>query len=106
MSRGVGRISLAHLDVPHPGYWKTPEREPELRRRMADDLLHVGTATLLFLAGVYALVGHAAVAGSDVLSSDVLSPWAVVLVGAFTAGVLAWVAEVLLRRYRPPSGVG
>jgi Protein of unknown function (DUF1648) len=95
----VQRVALEHLNVPHPGYWKTPEREPELRRRMAEDLVHVGTATLLLLAGVYAVVGGAAVTGADEVS-----PWVLALVAAYTAGVLAWVAWLLLRRYRPPSG--
>ncbi|MGY1591227.1 DUF1648 domain-containing protein [Geodermatophilus sp. SYSU D00708] len=94
----VRRVRLEHVTVPHPGYWKTPEREPELRRRLVDDLLHVSTATFLLLTGVFAFVGHAALTGSDTLS-----PGAVVLVGVFVVGVLAWVGRLFTHRYRPPA---
>jgi hypothetical protein len=95
----VRRIGLEHLNVPQSAYWKTREREPRLRRYMAEDMLHIGTATLLLLSGVFALTGRAALAGTGVLSG-----WAVVLLVAYCGYVLGWVTWLLTRRYRPPAG--
>jgi hypothetical protein len=92
----MSRVPLGTVDVPHAAYWKTPEREPELRRRLRSDLLVIGTLTLLLLAVVFGLTGEAAVDDSH------LSPWAYVVLGGYLAAVLGYCAWLATRRYRPP----
>ncbi len=94
---GMRRIPLVWVDVPHPEYWKTPEREAELRRRLEADTLGIGTGTLLLLAGMSALTARAASSG------DGLGPAAGVLVGAYVLGVLALCGWMVVGRYRPPA---
>jgi hypothetical protein len=75
------------------------------------DLWHVGAVTLLFLTVEFALVyGHL---GGSVASSfaepqsvqvDRLSPWAVVVLVAYLAYVLGWLAWVLTGRDQVRSG--
>jgi len=97
LARWAHRLPLHALNVPHPGYWKAPEHEVELRRRIRTDLLTVGAATLVFLAVLFALVASAAAAGTG------LSGWALVLLVAFLAGLVLWAAWLGTRRYRPPA---
>ena len=97
LARWAHRLPLHAVNVPHPQYWKSPEHEGELRRRIRTDLLGMGAATLAFLAALFALVGAAAVAGTG------LSGWAVVLLAGFFGGLLLWVVWLGTRRYRPPA---
>ena len=95
----VRRVPLRALRVPYERYWQAPERRPELRRRLADDLWQLGAGTTLLLAGEFALVTAAGVRGADELS-----PWAVVLLVAYLGGVVGWLAWLVTGRYRPPGG--
>lgn len=92
------RGGLALVNVPHPDYWKTPEREPELRRRLRADLDQVFAAT--FLLGTAMVAATTWVARSE--DQDRL-PWA--FLAAFAAYLL-WTAwwgwHLAARRYRPP----
>jgi hypothetical protein len=97
LAHWMDRVPLRAVNVPHAAYWKTPEREPELRRRLRVDLLVIGTLTLLLLAVVYGLTGEAAVSDSR------LSPWAYVVLAVYLAAVLGFCAWLGTRRYRPPS---
>ncbi|MCV2489616.1 DUF1648 domain-containing protein [Geodermatophilus sp. YIM 151500] len=94
----VERVPLTVVTVPHPDYWKAPERAPELRRRLRTDLLVIGALTLLLLAVVFAFSGEAAVRGGP------LSAWVPVVLGGYVAVVLAYCVHLATRRYRPPSG--
>lgn len=98
LGRLVPRIRLDLVNVPHADHWKTPEHEGELRRRLRTDVLVVGAVALTFLAAQFALAGVAAVAGTG------LSPWSVVLLVAFLAGLGSWAVWLSTRRYRPPEG--
>ncbi|PPK97936.1 uncharacterized protein DUF1648 [Kineococcus xinjiangensis] len=90
------RVPLDLVNVPHPEHWKTPERAPELRRRLRDDLYGIGAATLLLLAALTALVTRTAVSGSERL------PWgALVLVVVYLVGIGIWTVRTLTVRYRP-----
>lgn len=86
------------LNVPHRGYWLTPEREPVVRRMLAEDAALVVGVVLAFLAllPVWAVLGTEG--GSDALPPVlILGPVAVLVLG-----VPAWGAWLVLRRYRPP----
>jgi uncharacterized membrane protein len=91
------RASLEWVNVPHPEYWKSAENEPELRRRMRADLLHLGTVSMLVFAADSVLVTAAVVAGEDRLPIA-----AVVLLIAYVGYVLGCCAWLATRRYRPP----
>jgi hypothetical protein len=97
-ARLARRVPLATVNVPHAAYWKAPEQEAELRRRLAEDSHHVGAATLLMLSGILGFVTDVALNGSGRL------PWptAVLIVG-YVAYLTGWTAWLLLRRYRPPD---
>ena len=95
------RVPLDFVNVPHPEHWKTPEHEPELRRRLRDDLYGVGAATLLLLAALTAVITRVAVEGGDRL------PWgALGLVLAYLVGMAVWTVRALTVRYRPPAAAG
>jgi hypothetical protein len=94
--RFTDRVRLDAINVPHAAYWRTPEHEAELRRRVRTDLLAVGTATTLLLAAQFALVGAAASAGTG------LSAWSVVLLAGYLAGLAGWAIWLSTSRYRPP----
>ncbi|MCZ2830152.1 DUF1648 domain-containing protein [Modestobacter sp. VKM Ac-2986] len=96
LARAMGGVRLDLVNVPHERYWKTPEHEGELRRRVRTDVLVVGAAALFLLAGESALVGVAAVSGRG------LSVWSVVLLVGFLAGLAGWATWLATRRYRPP----
>ncbi len=97
------RTGLDLVNVPHADYWKaTPQRVAELRRRIADDVRHVGAATLLFLAALLTLVTSAAVDGSGRLSG-----WWVALLVGYLGYVAGWTVWLVTRRYDPgraPAG--
>jgi hypothetical protein len=97
LARWSHRMPLHLVNVPHARHWKSPEHEFELRRRIATDVLTVGAGALLFLAGMFALVGRAAAGGTG------LSGWALALLITFLAGMLAWAIWLATRRYRPPA---
>ena len=96
-ARWTQRLPLDWVNVPHPEYWKTPQHEVELRRRVRTDLFALGAATLLVLCAMGTLVGAAASAGTG------LSGWAVVLLVGFLVGVVAWAVWLATHRYRPPE---
>jgi nitrate reductase NapE component len=98
--RCVRRGSIGLMNVPHPEYWKTPEREPELRRRMEADLTWFFAATVLLLAAIP--VSTVAAAGRNGLL-----PWGFqVVLGLYLLGTVVWCGFLLTRRYRPPAGSG
>ena len=91
------RSSLDLFNVPHPEYWKTPEREPELRRRVEADLTWFFAATILLLAAVPLAMAVAA-------QTDGRLPWAFqVLFGLFLVGTVVWCVQLSVRRYQPPA---
>ena len=93
----VRRSSLDLFNVPHAAYWKTPEREPELRRRVEVDLTWCLAATILLLAAVPVSMAVAA-------RGDGRLPWAFpLLLGLFLVGTVVWGVVVSLRRYQPPG---
>lgn len=94
------RASLVWVNVPNPGFWKSPEHEAELRGRMVVDLLHVGTVTLVWLAAEVAVAVAAVEAGRDDLPG-----WSAVLLGAYLVYVLAWCGWLVAGRYRVPPDV-
>jgi uncharacterized BrkB/YihY/UPF0761 family membrane protein len=96
LAASMSRVPLGAVNVPHAAYWKTPEREPVLRRRLRDDLLVIGSLTLLLLAVVFALTGEAAVDDSR------LSPWAYAVLAVYVVAVLGYCVHLFTRRYRPP----
>jgi hypothetical protein len=93
----VRRAGLDLVNVPHPQYWKTPEREPELRRRVEVDLTWFFAATVLLLAAIPVSTLTAA-RGSGEL------PWAFeALFVLYLLGTSAWCVFLVTRRYRPPA---
>lgn len=94
----VRRGALGLVNVPHREYWRSPEREPELRRRLRVDLDQVFGATFLLCTALVVSLSWAARGGSD----DRL-PW--VFVAALVT-YLVWTAwwgwNVAVRRYLPP----
>ena len=93
----TARVPLELVNVPSPAYWKAPEHEAELRRRLRDDVLGLGAATLVFVAAACALTVHAAATGTGRLSVA----FAVLLV-LFLGGTVAWCAHLVLVRYAVP----
>jgi uncharacterized membrane protein YidH (DUF202 family) len=94
------RVPLALVNVPHPEYWKSAEHEPELRRRMVADLVHLGTVSMLVFAAVSALATSAAAAGDERLPTA-----AAVLLVAYVVYVLGCCVWFATHRYRPETTV-
>jgi hypothetical protein len=95
--RSLRRTSLAHINVPHPEYWKTPEHEPELRRRVEADLTGFYAATVLLLAAVPVSVLVAARGSGDLPGAFAA------LFGGYVVGSSVWCVLLVTRRFRPPS---
>ncbi|GAB7193092.1 hypothetical protein NUM3379_38010 [Kineococcus sp. NUM-3379] len=93
----TARVPLQLVNVPSPAYWKSPEHEAELRRRLRDDVLGLGAATLAFAAAACALTVHAAATGSGRLSLA----FAALLV-LYLGATVAWCAHLVLVRYAVP----
>jgi hypothetical protein len=91
------RASLDLFHVPHAAYWKTPEREPELRRRVEVDLTWFFAATLLLLAAVPVSMAVAAGGGGRLPLGFQL------LFGLFLVGTAVWCGLLAVRRYQPPA---
>ena len=94
------RIDLALVNLPRPdkAWWAaTPEREAELRRRVAVDAWGLGAATFALLVAVELATWRAA--GQ---AEPSLGPAFFVAVAAFVAGILAWSVWALRSRYRTP----
>ncbi|MGY1854989.1 DUF1648 domain-containing protein [Modestobacter sp. SYSU DS0290] len=96
-ARWSRRLPLELVNVPHAGYWKSPEHEAELRRRIASDTCWFGAATMVFLSTAFTLIGRAAIAGTG------LDGWFFGALALFVAGTAAWCVWLWLRRYRPPG---
>ena len=94
--RCVRRAGLGLINVPHADYWKTPEHEPELRRRLQVDLTGFVAATFLLLA---IPASTAVAAGASGQLPDVFD----VAFALYLGGTLAWCAHLSTRRYRPPA---
>ena len=93
----VRRAGLDVFNVPHPDYWKTSENEPELRRRVEDDLAWFVAATILLLAGIPVSTVVAAQGSGEL-------PWGFfVIFVLYLLGTLGWTVHLFTRRYRPPA---
>ncbi|WP_432482298.1 hypothetical protein [Kineococcus esterisolvens] len=97
----VPRLPLEVVNVPNAAFWKSPEHEGELRRRLREDLLGIGTTTVLLLTAVQGALVQAALSGTGRLPW-----WFFAVLGAWLAGVLGWVLSLALTRYRVPRGPG
>ncbi|WP_369056516.1 DUF1648 domain-containing protein [Kineococcus terrestris] len=97
--RTVHRVPLEWVDVPHKDVWSAPEHEPELRRRIREDLAEFGAATVLLLAVVVLATLHAARTGSGQLPW-----WAVAAFALYLAYAVLFGVRNVRTRYRPPPG--
>nr|WP_231126826.1 DUF1648 domain-containing protein [Motilibacter aurantiacus] len=92
----VRRIPLTYVNVPHTDHWTSAANVPALRTRLRSDVLWIGAATLLLLAGLTVLSTQAARSDGQRL------PWTfvVLLLGYLVAlaGRCGWMYRV---RYRP-----
>ncbi|WP_432547719.1 DUF1648 domain-containing protein [Kineococcus sp. SYSU DK004] len=94
------RLPLEWVNVPHKDVWSAPEHEPELRRRLREDLAEFGAATVLLLAVVVVLAPlHAARTGTGQLPW-----WAVAAFALYLAYAVLFGVRNVRTRYRPPSG--
>lgn len=96
--RLVARIPLRWVNVPHRDHWSRPDRQVELRRRLAEDLSVVGALTMLLLAGT----GVAVAAAAEAPEPRLPGWWWLALVGYLLA-LGGFLAHVLTVRYRPPD---
>lgn len=95
----VRRAPVTIMNVPYREYWKRPENVDELRALMQRDLMRIFTAVFLLLTVIVVAAAGGAIDGSSRLS------WLIpVAVGVFLAGLLAYLAWAVPRRYRPPAG--
>ena len=91
------RLPADALNVPHPGYWKRPERVDRLRELLAEDMRWIGAATLLLLAAVQVLVVRAAG-----MADPRLDWWTVAVVVLHVGVVAGRVVWMSTRRYAVP----
>ncbi len=94
----VQRASLDLVRVPHPAYWKRPEREPELRRKLRTDLDQFWAATVLLCSVVVAVMTWVAHSGGE----DRLPAIFFAVFAAYLLWTAWWVWRVTAHRYRPP----
>lgn len=94
----IQRLPVTAMNVPHAAYWKAPENQSELRRRFGTDMLVMGAATMVLLAGELALATRAAVTGADRLS-----PWSVAILALYLGFVAGWCLWLARWRFRPPG---
>ena len=90
------RVPLSSIDVPHADHWKTPQHEPELRRRLRADLTGFFAATLLLLTAVSLAVTEANASGDGHLPW-----WSFAALVAYLVGTAGWLVHQLTGRYRP-----
>lgn len=94
----VQRAGLDLVKVPHAAYWKRPEREAELRRRMRVDLDRMFAATFLLCAAVVAATTSVARSGGE----DRLPGTFFAVFVAYLPWTAWWLWHLTARRYRPP----
>jgi hypothetical protein len=94
---GRGRLATGYLNVPYKQYWTRPEHEPRMRALMAEDLFHIGAATLALLAVVGLGIVEAARGGASFL------PWGGLATVAYCLFMVGWVVRAYTVRYRPPE---
>jgi hypothetical protein len=93
-----GRLPTTYLKLPHKEYWTHPSREPTMRRLMAEDLHHIGAATMALLAVMGVVTVDAA--GRD----GSVYPWGLAAVVGYCVFVVGWMVRAHTTRYRPPEG--
>ncbi|MCH8564240.1 DUF1648 domain-containing protein [Nesterenkonia sp. LB17] len=96
----ISRVSPELLSLPSTSaeaYWTTPERRPELNRRMSSDLELIFGATYLLLAWITAGLVRAADGSGDPTLTVAILVYAAVLVGVTLMMFRS-------RRYRAPEG--
>ena len=92
----VRRGPLSLVNVPHKAWWTTPEREPLLRRMIAQDLWIIATMTMLLVIAIELQV---------VLVADDPDPqlgaWTWVMLAGYLVAVAGYVVWMQVKRYRP-----
>ena len=89
LAMSAWRLPFDFVSIPDKEFWARPENQRVARRRLQDDMYHVGGSLMLFLTAVQAYTVFVA---DDPRPS--FHPWGVVLVVLFVAGL---VVALLLR---------
>lgn len=102
---GIGLVLLARrgpltvVNIPHRSYWSAEHRQPELRRKLADDAAFVMSLTTVLLS-LIPIATVLALTAQPVAAPPVLL-W--VSTAAYIAALLAWCVWLARHRYRPPA---
>lgn len=86
------RLPFSFVSLPDKEFWERPENQRVARRRLQDDMYHVGGSLMVFLTGV---LGFTVFAADDATPS--LWPWGVVVIVACLTGL--GIALVLRMRF-------
>ena len=92
LAMSAWRLPFDFVSIPDKEFWQRPENQRVARRRLQDDMYHVGGSLMLFLTAVQAYTVFVA---DDPRPS--FYPWGVVLAVLFVAGLV--VALVLRMRF-------
>jgi hypothetical protein len=98
--RVLSRVPASAINMPsreQHAYWTAPERRGEFDHRMATDLMWLGSATILLMAVMLAVVGGASGDSVDIL--PLVAPTAM-----YTVAVIGYTLYLALGpRYRVPA---
>lgn len=92
LAMSAWRLPFDFVSIPDKEFWERPENQRVARRRLQDDMYHVGGSLMLFLTAIQA---YTILVADD--ASPSFWPWGVVLVSLFVVGLV--VALVLRMRF-------
>jgi uncharacterized membrane protein len=92
LAMSAWRLPFDFVNIPDKEFWQRPENQRVARRRLQDDMYHVGGSLMLFLTAIQAYTVFVA---DDARPS--IYPWGLVLAALFVAGLV--VALVLRMRF-------
>ncbi|WP_426242418.1 DUF1648 domain-containing protein [Nocardioides sp. LHG3406-4] len=92
LAMSAWRLPFSMVTLPDQDFWERPENQRVARRRLQDDMYHLGALVMLLLAAVSVLT---MVVAEDPTPS--LWPWGLLLLALFVVGFV--VATVLRMRF-------
>ena len=98
LATSAWRLPFSFVSLPDKEFWERPENQRVARRRLQDDMYHVGGSLMVFLTGIQAFTVFVA---DDARPS--LWPWGVVVIVAFVTG-LVFTLVLRMRFYRRLPG--
>jgi uncharacterized membrane protein len=93
----IRRLPDALITLPNKDYWLAPERREQTHERISDQLLIIGSLTLLLMDGILYLSLSANLRGGPAISAEWL--WGMIIV--FIIINIVWTVNIL-RSFRRP----